>query len=131
MNLLSLANNRKITIFYFDADEMEDSMDQGVDWSKVELSALGRIDIPIDYEIESLKYTIHKDEKISKLVETTLIFEPIKMNNKYIALTEDMKKCMLEQFEKLIGHFDNYKVMDDKLLFMANKFETTNEILVL
>lgn len=50
MNLNSLLMNRKLVIFYYDVDEVEELGKNDIDWTKLPLNYLGRKDIELYYE---------------------------------------------------------------------------------
>ncbi|KAM3146209.1 hypothetical protein pb186bvf_001554 [Paramecium bursaria] len=122
-SLVAIQSNRKLTIFYYDADELEES-----NWNLIPTNKLGRTDIQIDYEIESLKFKIFRDEPITKPIDHSIILQPLQMNS-YVSLSEDTKRNLIEFYSNTFGDHQTYKVLDDRLIFISqNKIDIKNEI---
>lgn len=62
--------NRKLTIFYYDVDDVEELGKNDMDWQKLPFNFLGRNEINVDYDTNSNKYQILKTEKSKKFMES-------------------------------------------------------------
>lgn len=49
MNMFSLIMNKKLVIFFYDIDEVEEIRGHDMDWNKLPIDLLGRRDININY----------------------------------------------------------------------------------
>lgn len=56
MNFYSLIMNRKLTIFYYDVDDVEELGKNDMDWHKLPFNFLGRSEINVDYNTNCDKY---------------------------------------------------------------------------
>mgnify|MGYP001807985887 CR=1 FL=1 len=56
MNFYSLIMNRKLTIFYYDVDDVEELGKIDMDWNKLPINYLGRNEINVDYNTTCDKY---------------------------------------------------------------------------
>lgn len=50
MNLNALLMNRKLVIFFYDVDEVEELGKNDIDWTRLPINYLGRQEIDIHYE---------------------------------------------------------------------------------